>query len=358
MREGEETNEGHDEGWDKASHKTRDGEKRARNLLGEGDVLQQPDPVAEHHEDLHQPAAVGIPQHDEQHATSQIPQVAEVKVVLQALDLLEAHDLHDLVHQVQEPFGPDEVPGHGDLGQPQPVEALPGRRVPPVRPHHHEPLRHKQSQAPDGEEELEEVNLARARPVGVGDGPADDAGLVEGEVLVHAGRVHEGAEEGGVDDVWHMANPDVHILPRHAPLPVERVVPLGVGEVSLVVFPDDVVLVEGEQVVVLVHQLPEPARQPAGREARAQGQRVPTQALALGLRRDGVDQRHGGARRLTEELCQVFLLEVRRQPLTADASLPRLTDVLQEAGDAIRVMVDEDAQRVGRHRRRYRELRL
>mmetsp|Transcript_41397 Transcript_41397/g.128988 ORF Transcript_41397/g.128988 Transcript_41397/m.128988 type:complete len:353 (+) Transcript_41397:1025-2083(+) len=259
------------------------------------------------------------------------------------------------MHQVQEPFGSDEVPRHGDLRQ---LQVAPGGPVDAVHLHHEPALRQQDGQAPDRKEELHEVHLAGAGPEGVADGPEDRLRVEEGEAAVHVRRLHEGAEEAGVDDVGHVADPDVHVPPRSAPIPVKQLVPLGIGELGLVVPPHDVVLVEGKEVVALVQQLPHPVRQAVRREAHAGGQRVPADALALRLGRDGADQRHRRVGRLAEEVREVLLPDVCCQLLAAHALLPGLADMPQEAGYAVRVVVDEDTQRGGRHRGGGGELRL
>mmetsp|Transcript_29735 Transcript_29735/g.85133 ORF Transcript_29735/g.85133 Transcript_29735/m.85133 type:complete len:543 (-) Transcript_29735:33-1661(-) len=300
---------------------------------------------------MHQPVPAHILQHDEQTAAHHVPEVAKVGVVFQAPRLRAARDLHELVHQVQQALGPDEVPGHGDLGQPLALKAFLHVDQQPA-------LGYEDSKAPNGKEELHEVDLAGASPEGEADGAADHVRVEEGQGLVHVRRLHQGAEECRVDDVGHVADSDVHVAPGPATVPVQQLVPFRVGELHLVVPPRSVVLVEGVEVVALVQHLPDPVREVLGREAHARRQGVPAHALALRLGRAGVDERHGRARRLAKEFRHVALLEVGSQTMAADALLRGLADVLQEPGNAVRVVVDEGPQRGRRRRRRRGKLRL
>mmetsp|Transcript_130902 Transcript_130902/g.407063 ORF Transcript_130902/g.407063 Transcript_130902/m.407063 type:complete len:370 (-) Transcript_130902:730-1839(-) len=344
MREGEEAHKRHDESRQQALDEARDRQQRAGDLLRKGDGLQEPAPVDEDHAHVHQPVAAAL-QHDQDAAAEQVPDVAQVHVVPLAPDGDAARDLHGLVHQVQEAFGPDEVPGDGDLGQPPAMRvALDGLKL-AVHLHHDQALCKQDGQAPDGEEELHQVHLACARPESKADGAADDARLEEREALVHLRRLHQSAEEVRVYDVGDVADPHVHVPPRPAPVPVEQFVPLRVCEFGLVVTPGYVVLVKREEVITLVQHLPQPVCHALWREAHPGGQRMPAHALAVRLGRDCVDQGHRGVGGLPEEPRQVVLLEARCKLLAADAPVRRLADTLQEAGDAVGVVVDEDPQR-------------
>mmetsp|Transcript_58541 Transcript_58541/g.153288 ORF Transcript_58541/g.153288 Transcript_58541/m.153288 type:complete len:221 (+) Transcript_58541:1201-1863(+) len=208
-------------------------------------------------------------------------------------------------------------------------------------------LQNQQTEAPNAENDLQDVHPDRSLPPDQLQHGTDRAVVEDGECVVLGGFA-EGSHELRADEIRHLANPYAHI-PDRSQL---RVGPLGVPRRGVeglhVEIPMAVGHVDREAISRWIESVLKPLVEIHRRETHPGRQRMPSLTLALRGFSKRVEKRVGGLGAIREHLRQIADLHKLRQLVRTQAFL--VVPPGQEGWDAFRLLVDEDQQGLWRQR--------
>mmetsp|Transcript_37814 Transcript_37814/g.114220 ORF Transcript_37814/g.114220 Transcript_37814/m.114220 type:complete len:344 (+) Transcript_37814:1070-2101(+) len=332
-----------DDSWSQGSDQAHERQQLQGHPLREPQ-LRQSEPI----QDDDQDADAFVIRPEEQHAGQDAPEaivrVAEVEIILRVPDPGHPLELQDLVNHFHH------GPGGNETGGDAHIERIlflvyPSRIGVP----------NKQRQAASVQHDLDQVDLECAVP------PdelqhAPDGGVLEKEERVVVSSVAQRSKELSRNQVRNVAHLDVHVpywpaQRRVAPGP-PLLVPLRGLELLRVVPPLVVGGVKRVEVARRVHHVAQGVPNVAGGEADPVGQRVPPFVFDLWRVGQRVEQRDRSLGAFFHDLRQIAWVDQLRQGAGLD--LVCVPQFLQKGWDALRLVADEDRERMRRRRRQFR----